>query len=87
MDIMKNKVERHLKSHKKHGKPVLFLLIDSENFKTSKDVEKMAKGIMKACKKMTAAPAILVGGSSATDQIEMNNVVKIIKKKIGRAHV
>ena len=48
---MKNKVERHLKSHKKHGKPVLFLLIDSENFKTSKDVEKMAKGIMKACKK------------------------------------
>jgi len=80
MDSMKNKVERHLKSHKKHGKPVLFLLIDSENFKTSKDVEKMAKGIMKACKKMTAAQAILVGGSSATDQIEMNNVVKIIKK-------
>jgi phosphoglycerol geranylgeranyltransferase len=85
---MKNKVERHLKSHKKHGKPVLFLLIDSENFKTSKDVEKMAKGIMKACKKMTAAPAILVGGSSATDQIEMNNVVKIIKESIAdRGHV
>ena len=77
---MKNKVERHLKSHKKHGKPVLFLLIDSENFKTSKDVEKMAKGIMKACNKMPAAPAILFGGSYATDQIEMNNAVKIIKK-------
>ena len=32
MGIMKNKVERHLKNHKKHGKPVLFLLIDSEKF-------------------------------------------------------
>ena len=54
----------------------MFVLIDSEvsnleaSSKLAKDVEKIG------------ASAILVGGSSATDQIEMAQVVKGIKKGI-----
>ncbi len=69
-----NRVESFLKSELKRKNALLFILIDSEvsNLKASsklaKDVEKMG------------ASAILVGGSSATDQIEMAQVVKGIKK-------
>ena len=80
---MRNKVESRLKSCKKGGKPVLFLLVDSENFGSATDVEKTSKELLKACKKITkslATPAILVGGSSATDQIAMDKVVRILKK-------
>ncbi len=71
-----NKVESFLKSELKKKNALLFVLIDSEvsNLKASsklaKDAEKMG------------ASAILIGGSSATDQIEMAQVVKGIKKSI-----
>ena len=71
-----NKVESFLKSELKNKNALLFVLIDSEvsnleeSNKLAKDVEKIG------------ASAILVGGSSATDQIEMAKVVKGIKKGI-----
>ena len=71
-----NKVESFLKSELKKKNALLFVLIDSEvsqleaSSKLAKDVEKIG------------ASAILVGGSSATDQIEMAKVVKGIKKGI-----
>ena len=71
-----NRVESFLKSELKKKNALLFVLIDSEvshleaSAKLAKDVEKIG------------ASAILVGGSSATDQIEMAQVVKGIKKGI-----
>lgn len=71
-----NKVESFLKSELKKKKALLFVLIDSEvsNLDSSK---KLAKNVEKI-----GASAILVGGSSATDQMEMATVVKGIKQKI-----
>jgi len=69
-----NKVELFLKSELKKKNALLFVLIDSEvsnleeSSRLAKDVEKIG------------ASAILVGGSSATDQIEMAQVVKGLKK-------
>ncbi|MDH5416059.1 MAG: geranylgeranylglyceryl/heptaprenylglyceryl phosphate synthase [Nitrosopumilus sp.] len=74
--MTENKVEKFLKSELKKKNALLFILIDSEvsnleaSCKLAKDVEKIG------------ASAILVGGSSATDQIEMAQVVKGIKKGI-----
>jgi len=74
--MIRNKVETFLKSELKKKNALLFVLIDSEvsnleaSSKLAKDVEKIG------------ASAILVGGSSATDQIEMAQVVKGIKKGI-----
>ncbi len=71
-----NKVESFLNSELKKKNALLFVLIDSEvshleaSSKLAKDVEKIG------------ASAIFVGGSSATDQIEMAQVVKGIKKGI-----
>ena len=71
-----NKVETFLKSELKKKNALLFVLIDSEvsnleaSSKLVKDVEKIG------------ASAILVGGSTSTDQIEMAQVVKGIKKGI-----
>ena len=71
------RVETYLKSElKKKKSALLFVLIDSEvsnidsSVKLAKDVEKIG------------ASAILVGGSSATDQIEMAEVVKNLKKAV-----
>ena len=71
-----NKVELFLKSELKKKNALLFVLIDSEvsklesSRKLAQDVEKLG------------VSAILIGGSSATDQIEMAEVVKGIKKGI-----
>ncbi len=74
---MIGRVETFLKSElKKKKSALLFVLIDSEvsnisySVKLAKDVEKIG------------ASAILVGGSSATDQIEMAEVVKNLKKAV-----
>ena len=73
---MAGKVESFLKSELEKKNALLFVLIDSEvsnleaSSKLAQDVEKIG------------ASAILVGGSSATDQIEMSQVVKGIKKNI-----
>jgi phosphoglycerol geranylgeranyltransferase len=71
-----NKVETFLKSELKKKNALLFVLIDSEvsnleaSSKLAKDVEKIG------------ASAILVGGSTSNDQMEMAQVVKGIKKGI-----
>ena len=71
-----SKVETFLKSELKTKNALLFVLIDSEvsnleaSSKLAKDVEKIG------------ASAILVGGSTSNDQIEMALVVKGIKKGI-----
>ena len=71
-----NKVETYLKSELKKKRCLLFVLIDSEvsNIKSS---IKLAKEVEKI-----GASTILVGGSSATDQIEMSKVVKNLKNSI-----
>ena len=72
---MVGKVEKLLLSRRKKS-PVVFVLIDSEvsNIKSSvklaKDAEKLG------------AASILVGGSSATDQMEMAEVVGSLKKAV-----
>lgn len=72
----KNNVESYLNSELQKKKGLLFVLIDSEvsNLDASK---KLAKAVEK-----TGASAILVGGSSATDQIDMAQVVKGIKDSV-----
>ncbi len=71
-----NKVESFLKSELKKKNALLFVLIDSE-VSQLKESSKLAKDVEKI-----GASAILVGGSSATDQIELAQVVKGIKKGI-----
>lgn len=71
-----NKVESFLKSELEKKKALLFVLIDSEESKLESS-QKLAKNVEKI-----GASAILIGGSSATDQIEMAKVVKGIKKGI-----
>jgi phosphoglycerol geranylgeranyltransferase len=71
-----NKVELFLKSELKKKNALLFILIDSEVSKLESS-RKLAQDVEKI-----GASAILVGGSSATDQIEMAEVVKSIKKCI-----
>ena len=72
---MVGKVEKLLLSRRKKS-PIIFVLIDSEasNIKSSvklaKDAEKLG------------AASILVGGSSATDQMEMADVVGSLKKAV-----
>lgn len=74
---MIGRVETYLKSElKKKKSALIFILIDSEvsninsSIKLAKEVERIG------------ASAILVGGSSATDQIEMAEVVKNLKKAV-----
>jgi len=72
----KNWVEKYLNSQLKKKKALILVLIDSEvsNIKAS---VKLANEVEKA-----GASAILVGGSSATNQMEMAEVVKNLKKSI-----
>ena len=79
---MRNKVETRLKKCKKGGKTAIFLLVDSENLNSTSNAEKTAKDLFKASKSMkNLFPVILVGGSSATDQIGMDKAVRILRKK------
>ncbi len=72
----KNGVEKYLNSQLKKKKALILVLIDSEvsNIKAS---VKLANEVEKI-----GASAILVGGSSATDQMGMAEVVKNLKKSI-----
>ncbi|MEM3006677.1 MAG: geranylgeranylglyceryl/heptaprenylglyceryl phosphate synthase [Candidatus Nitrosotenuis sp.] len=69
------KVEQYLTARRKKS-PLLFILIDSEVSKLTEAV-KLAKNVERL-----GAAAILVGGSSATDQLEMTQVVKTLKKSV-----
>jgi len=71
-----NKVELFLKSELKKKNALLFVLIDSEVSKLESS-RKLAQNVEKI-----GVSAILIGGSSATNQIEMAEVVKGIKKGI-----
>ncbi len=68
-------VERRIAREAQHG-ALCFALIDSESLSAG-EAASMAKTAQGA-----GAAAILVGGSSATDQIELNNVVASIKKAV-----
>jgi phosphoglycerol geranylgeranyltransferase len=72
---MTGKVENYLNKIKEK-KPSIFVLIDSE-VSQIKTAVKLAKDVEKI-----GAAAILVGGSSAIDQIEMAEVVKNLKKSV-----
>jgi len=74
--MAENKVELFLKSELKKKNALLFVLIDSEVSKLESS-RKLAQDVEKV-----GVSAILIGGSSATDQIEMAEVVKGIKKGI-----
>ena len=77
---MRNKVETRLKKCKKGGKTAIFLLVDSENFSSTSSVEKLAKELFNATKNIKDFyPVILVGGSSATDQMGMDKAVRILR--------
>jgi len=69
-------VETYLKASRKKKGPLLFVLIDSEN-----DHGKSASQLAREAEK-SGASAILVGGSSATDQMTMALTVKNIKKTV-----
>jgi len=70
------RVENYLKSQLKKKNTLILVLIDSEVSKNT-DAVTLAKKVEKM-----GASAILVGGSSATNQMEMARVVKTIKKSI-----
>jgi phosphoglycerol geranylgeranyltransferase len=69
-------VESYLKDTLKRKKALLFVLIDSE-ISEVKSAVKLAKEVERI-----GASAILVGGSSATDQLGMAQTVKILKKAL-----
>ena len=69
-------VENYLKATLKKKKALVFVLIDSE-ISEIKSTVKLAKEVEKI-----GASAILVGGSSANDQLGMAETVKILKKSI-----
>ncbi len=74
---MAGRVETYLSNQlKKKKTALLFALIDSESTKMASSV-KLAKEVEKI-----GASAILVGGSSATDQFEMAELVKNLKKAV-----
>ena len=70
-------VEDHLRSELERKNTLLFILVDSEVSDPASS-SKLALGAEKA-----GASAILVGGSSATDQMAMSGVVSNIKKSTG----
>ena len=71
-----NRVESYLKSQLKKKNALIFVLIDSEVSDSPK-----AMALAKKVEKIGAS-AIFVGGSSASDQMEMAKVVGNIKKSI-----
>jgi phosphoglycerol geranylgeranyltransferase len=70
------KVEQYLHATRKKKSALIFVLIDSEVSKIKESV-KLAKNVERI-----GVSAVLVGGSSAIDQLEMAQVVKTLKKSI-----
>lgn len=69
---MEKRICREAKQH-----PLCFILLDSESLSDAKAAD-MARKAEKA-----GADAILVGGSSAIDQMELNEIVGMVKKSVG----
>lgn len=74
--MTKDGIESLLKAERARRGTLLFVLVDSENSKAGSSA-KLAKDV-----EGVGASAILVGGSSATDQIEMSQTVRAIKQGI-----
>jgi len=74
--MVNGRIEKYLKSELKKKKALIFILIDSEVSQNSQAIT-LAKKVEKI-----GASAVLVGGSSVTDQIEMAKMVKNLKKSI-----
>ena len=74
--MAKDRVESFLKSELKEKGALVFVLIDSE-VSTAKSSQRLTKQVEEI-----GASAILVGGSSATNQIEMVKTVQEIKKAV-----
>ena len=70
------KTEKYLHTSRKKKGTLLFVLIDSEN-----SAGKSASSLAKEAEK-NGASAVLVGGSSATDQLTMTQTVASIKKAV-----
>ncbi len=73
---MSRRVEEYLKSEAKKANALVFVLIDSEISNMDASI-KLARDVEQA-----GASAILVGGSSATDQMGMSQTVQAIKKSV-----
>ena len=69
---MPGRVEKYLESEKQKRGTLVFVLIDSEI------TDKEASSVLASDVERIGASAILVGGSSATDQFEMSQAVKHI---------
>ena len=69
-----NRVENYINEELKKYKKICFALLDSENFN---DVSHVAKRV-----ESLGASAILVGGSSAIDQIDLDKLVLYIKSLV-----
>ncbi len=74
--MSKLKVEEYLSKELERKSALVFVLIDSET-SDRKSSAKLARDVEKA-----GATAILVGGSSATDQLEMSQLVRHLKEEI-----
>lgn len=74
---MQRTVETRLRSELKKKKTLLFVLIDSE-VSDSESSRRLAKKV-----EAVGASAILLGGSSATDQMEMSRAARTIKESVG----
>lgn len=70
------KIEEYLHASRRKKSALIFVLIDSEVSRIRESIT-LAKSVEKI-----GVSAILVGGSSATDQLEMAQVVKTLKKSI-----
>src|ERR1041385_3729171 len=71
---MWNKIEEYIRSEINKQGTLCFPLIDSENSTDAAWIAKKAEGI--------GASAILVGGSSAIDQLELTEIVSSIKSRV-----
>lgn len=72
---MAGKVEDGLLSERRKGRTLLFMLVDSENRPPEGGLGELAETA-----KAAGASAILVGGSSATDQAALSEAVSDLKK-------
>ena len=70
------RVEEYIREEIKRNGAICFGLIDSEGL-TEREAAEIAKEIDEA-----GVAAILVGGSTAMDQIELDNIVRVLKRTI-----
>jgi phosphoglycerol geranylgeranyltransferase len=72
--VISGRVENYIHAEIKKHKKICFVLLDSENIK---DINNIAKKV-----ETIGASAILVGGSSAIDQIDLDRLVIMLKSSI-----